>query len=159
MNKVRKGKVFSLNVSKVKGIAKTTVKEINVIENFGVEEDAHAGPGLRQVSLLAVESIRKQMECPKVKKKGISLSPGDFAENITTKGLDLAKLRISDRLKIGAQVNLEVSKIGKECHRYCAIYYKTGDCIMPREGIFTKVVNGGKIKVGDQIEVSNNILK
>lgn len=153
-----KGRVYSINYSKNKGTPKVAVKQALLIEGLGVENDAHAGGGLRQVSLLAIESIRRQMSCPKAKETGVSLKPGDFAENITTEGLDLTKLKIGDKLKIGSDVILEISKIGKECHKYCAIYYKTGDCIMPREGIFAKVIKGGRINIGDDIEalVENN---
>ena len=159
-----KGRIFSINYSKTKGISKTAVKGARLIEDFGLEGDVHGGPGLRQVSLLSIESIRKQIACPgigkykqdttrKAKKKNISFGPGDFAENITTEGLNLAQLKIGDRLKIGTEVILEISKIGKECHKYCAIYYKIGDCIMPREGIFAKVLKGGEVAVGDKIGV------
>ncbi|MFC1807468.1 MOSC domain-containing protein [Candidatus Omnitrophota bacterium] len=151
------GRIFSINCSAKKGITKTAIKESNLIEDFGLEEDAHGGPGIRQVSLLAVESIRKQLECPKVKDKNISLKPGDFAENITTEGVDLKGLKIKDKLRIETEIILEISKIGKECHRHCAIYQKIGDCIMPREGIFAKVIKGGKIYVGDNIEVVKDV--
>jgi len=151
-----KGKIFSINQSKKKGVVKTSIEKARLIEDFGLKGDAHGGPGIRQISLLAIESIKKQSECPKARKKGISLGPGDFAENITTEGLDLANLKIGNRLKVGTVTILEISKIGKECHKYCAIYYKIGDCIMPREGIFAKVVKGGEISVGDQIEVIND---
>ena len=151
-----KGKIFSINQSKKKGVIKTSMEKARLIEDFGLEGDAHGGPGIRQLSLLAIESIKRQSECPKARKKGISLGPGDFAENITTQGLDLANLKIGNRLKIGTATILEISKIGKECHKYCAIYYKIGDCIMPREGIFAKVVKGGEISVGDEIEVIND---
>jgi len=122
-----------------------------------LEGDAHGGPGLRQVSLLAIESIRRQVECPNVKKGNLSLGPGDFAENLTTEGVGLGQLNIGDRLNIGKEVILEISKIGKECHKYCAVYYKVGDCIMPREGVFAKVLKGGKITAGDSIEVSESV--
>lgn len=148
-----KGKVFSINYSKVKGVSKTPLATAKLIEDYGLEQDAHAGAGIRQVSLLAIESIGKQKECTKVQKTGLSLNAGDFAENITTEGINLAVLKIGDQLKIGSDVIIEISKIGKECHRYCAIYYKIGDCIMPREGIFAKVLKGGEIKIGDAIEV------
>jgi MOSC domain-containing protein YiiM len=153
----KKGRIFSINFSRAKGIAKKAIKEAKLIENFGIEKDVHSGPGLRQVSLLSIESIRKQGECPKAKKKNITLGPGDFAENITTEGLNLAGLKIGDRLKVGKSAIIEISKIGKECHRYCAIYKKIGDCIMPREGMFAKVLDGGEIYVGDDIEVIENV--
>lgn len=153
---VQRGKIHSINHSKCKGTAKKPVNEATLIENFGLEGDAHGGPGIRQVSLLAVESIQKQKECAKVQKKNISLKPGDFAENITTEGLDLVGLRIGNQFKVGKETILELTKIGKECHRYCSIYYKTGDCIMPREGIFAKVIKGGRIAIGDEVEVMKN---
>lgn len=149
----KKGKVLSINYSKKKGVSKTPVKTGKLIEGQGLDGDSHAGAGDRQVSLLAIESIRKQTECPKVKNKGVSLKPGDFAENITTEGIDLKNLKIGDKLKIGEQLLLQISKIGKECYRYCSIYYKIGDCIMPKEGIFAKVLTGGNISTGDIIEV------
>lgn len=150
---ITKGKIFSINISKTKGTAKERIDKGRLKEDFGLEGDVHGGPGLRQVSLLAIESINKQNECPKAKEKKITLEAGDFAENITSEGLDLTKLKIGDKVNIGREVNLEISKIGKECHKYCAIYYKLGDCIMPREGIFAKVLNGGDIAVGDDIEI------
>lgn len=152
-----KGKIFSINCSKRKGIAKTSASKANLIEDFGLEGDGHGGPGLRQVSLLAIESIKRQSECPKAKKKGILLGPGDFAENITTEGLNLTQLKIGNRLKIRNDIILEISKIGKECHRYCTIYKKLGDCIMPREGIFAKVTRGGEVAIADEIEVVKNV--
>lgn len=153
----KKGIIFSINYSKKKGVSKEAIKKARLIEDFGLEFDAHSGPGMRQVSLLAIESILKQADCPKAKKKGLCLGPGDFAENITTKGLDLARLKIGDKLKIGRDAIVEISKIGKECHKYCAIYHNLGDCIMPREGIFAKVLNGGEISVEDSIEVIENV--
>lgn len=152
----KKGEIFSINYSKRKGVPKEAVKKARLIEDFGLELDAHSGPGLRQVSLLAIESIVKQANCPKTKKKNLVLGPGDFAENITTKGLDLAKFNIAMKIRVGREAILEISKLGKECHRYCAVYQKLGDCIMPREGIFARVVKGGEIRVGDEMEVINN---
>ena len=145
------GKIYSINVSKTKGIAKTQVPQAKLVENLGVEGDAHASEGTRQVSLLSWESIMTQKECPKVKDKNVELKPGDFGENITTEGIKLSDLKIGDKLTLGDGIVLEISKIGKECHKYCAIYYKIGDCIMPREGIFARVLKGGIIKTGDKI--------
>ncbi len=131
------------------------MSKVFLIENFGLEHDAHAGgEPLRQVSLLSIESIREQKECARVKTTGLSLQAGDFAENITTEGINLAGLKIGDRLTVGQQAVLEISKIGKECHRRCSIYYKIGGCIMPREGIFAQVIKGGEISVGDEIEIN-----
>ena len=155
--KIEKGKIHSINFSQTKGTAKTPIEKTKLVEDFGLEGDAHGGPGTKQVSLLAMESIRKQKRCPKAGEQNGSLKPGDFAENITTEGLNLAALKIGDKFLIAGKVILEISKIGKECHRYCAIYQQTGDCLMPREGIFAKVVKGGEIVRGDEIEAAENV--
>lgn len=152
-----KGRVLSINFSKVKGTSKMPIDKAMLIEGFGLDKDAHAGSGLRQVSLLSIESIRKQKECAKIKKTKLALKAGDFAENITTEGINLADLKIGNKLKIGQEAILEISKIGKECHKYCSIYYKIGDCIMPREGIFAQVLKGGEITVGDDIDAVANV--
>ena len=115
--------------------------------DHGLEGDAHAGPWHRQVSLLALESIEK------MRAMGLKVGPGDFAENLTTEGIDLPALPLGTKLKVGPQAIGEVSQIGKECHTRCAIYYQAGDCVMPREGIFIKVLEGGPIQTGDLIEV------
>jgi molybdopterin adenylyltransferase len=141
-------KVIAVCTSEKKGTTKTPVPEITVKENFGVAGDAHADCAThRQVSLLAEESINK------MRGKGLELNYGDFAENITTLGIDLLSLPIGTRLNIGKDVILEMTQIGKECHADCAIRQQIGDCIMPREGIFAKVIRGGKVKAGDTIEV------
>ena len=141
------GEVVSVSISKKKGVQKTPVDSVNVIVEHGLEGDAHAGKWHRQVSLLASEGIKKMVE------KGLKLSSGDFGENITTKGIVLNKLPIGTVLKIGESVVLEVTQIGKKCHTKCNIYYQAGDCIMPNEGIFAKVIETGSIKSGDNIEV------
>ena len=115
--------------------------------DLGLKDDAHAGKWHRQVSLLAMESIDKMVQL------GLKVGPGDFAENITTQGLDLLKLPLGTRFSIGQSSLLEVTQIGKVCHTRCAIYYQAGDCVMPKEGIFAKVLAGGEIKVGDEIHV------
>ena len=130
--------ILSLNISKEKGIAKSPVPRLVFVADHGIEGDAHAGPGRRQVSLLADEDIET------MRKKLKTLSPGDFAENITTRGIDLASLPVGTRLFIGDSI-LEISQIGKECHSGCAIREKTGDCVMPRRGVFAVVVEGGEI--------------
>jgi MOSC domain-containing protein YiiM len=143
------GKVISVNISSKKGVRKKPVDEIFVMTDYGIEGDAHASSEWhRQVSLLALESIRKMQE------KGLDVKPGDFAENITTEGLDLVSLPLGTKMLIGAEIIGEVSQIGKECHTRCAIYYQAGDCVMPKEGIFIKVLKGGIIKKGDTIVVS-----
>lgn len=152
-----KGRIFSINYSKVKGVSKEPLRKALLIEGLGLDKDAHARGGLRQVSLLSIESIMQQKECARIKADGLLLKAGDFAENITTEGIALSELKIGDILKLGGEAIIEISKIGKECHRYCSIYYKLGDCIMPREGIFAKVLKGGEIKVGDKIKVIENV--
>jgi MOSC domain-containing protein YiiM len=118
------------------------------LENLGLENDAHAEADIiRQVSLLAKESIEK------IRAKGLDVQYGDFAENLTTEGIDLPSLPVGTKLKVGDGVLLEVSQIGKVCHNRCNIFYTVGDCVMPREGIFAKVLAGGEIKVNDRMEV------
>ena len=143
----QRGKIVSINTSSAKGIRKKNVGHSRLIPNFGIQEDAHAGDWHRQVSLLALESIEKMVRL------GLKVGPGDFAENITTQGLDLLSLPIGTRFRMGAQALLEVTQIGKVCHTKCAIYYQAGDCVMPKEGIFAKVLEGGEIQVGDEILV------
>jgi len=147
-----KTRIYSINLSKIKGVSKTPVDYVRVIEDFGFEDDVHAGDIVKQVSLLSIESIKKQNECIEIKGASGYLKPGDFAENITTEGIDLCDLKIGQKFKIGNDVVLEITKIGKDCHRHCSIYYKIGGCIMPKEGIFAKVLKGGVIRKNDTIE-------
>ena len=143
------GVVEAVCVSTKKGMVKKEVAEIVLKENWGIEGDAHAGDWHRQVSLLAAESIEQ------VKKKLPHLKHGVFAENIVCRGLALTALAIGDRLVIDGRVVLEVTQIGKECHNAgCAIKKATGDCIMPREGIFAKVIQGGVVKAGFAIAIA-----
>ncbi len=144
------GRIVAVCTSRNKGERKKNVGQANVLVGLGLEGDAHAGFQHRQVSLLAVESIEK------MRKMGLDVHPGDFAENLTTEGLTLPVLPIGTKLKIG-EVLLEVSQIGKECHTRCNIYYQAGDCVMPKEGIFAIVVTGGKVVNGDSIEVIENV--
>ena len=139
-------KITSLAVSKKKGTTKTTVDTATVIENHGFEGDAHAGHWHRQVSFLSQENIDEQNE------KGLDVSFGDFAENIASLGVDWKTLPVGKKVKLGEDAVVEISQIGKTCHKKCAIYYKAGDCIMPKEGVFAKVVKGGVVKIGDKIE-------
>ena len=143
------GRVVAVCISEKKGERKKPVREVSVRENHGIIDDAHAGDWHRQVSLLAMESIRKMQD------KGLDVTTGDFAENITTEGIDLPSLPIGTRLAIGETLT-EVTQIGKECHTRCAIYHQAGDCVMPREGIFVKVLRGGTIKCDDPIEIVEN---
>uniref|UniRef100_C6E2J9 MOSC domain containing protein n=1 Tax=Geobacter sp. (strain M21) TaxID=443144 RepID=C6E2J9_GEOSM len=140
------GSIVAVSVSTSKGEKKTPVESVHVRENFGIIGDAHAGDWHRQVSLLAQESIDKMVSL------GLSVGPGDFAENITTRGVDLVNLPIGTRLAIGPVV-LEISQIGKVCHTRCAIFYQAGDCVMPKEGVFAKVVSGGVVRPSDEIEL------
>jgi MOSC domain-containing protein YiiM len=141
-------KVVSINISDTKGVRKKPVVEALIRTDYGIEGDAHSSSEWhRQVSLLALESIKKMQEM------GLDVHPGDFAENITTEGIDQLSLPVGTRLQIGDAIIGEVSQIGKECHTRCAIYYQAGDCVMPKEGIFIKVIHGGKIRKGDDVAV------
>ncbi len=140
------GIVIAVNVSKGKGERKTPVASVELRENHGIVGDGHAGEWHRQVSLLASESIAKMQQM------GLDVDSGDFAENITTEGIDLVALPVGTRLAVGEAL-LEVSQIGKECHTRCAIYYQAGDCVMPKEGIFARVVRGGVVAPRDAIQV------
>jgi MOSC domain-containing protein YiiM len=142
-----KGKILSVNISPKKGEKKQNINSGLFIENHGLKDDGHAEPGIRQVSLLAKESIEK------IRNKGLDVQYGDFAENLTTEGIDLPSLSIGTRLKIGYKVLMEVTQIGKVCHEPCNIFYTVGDCVMPREGIFAKVLHGGEIKINDMIKI------
>ena len=141
-----KGKIISVNVSDNKGEKKHNIEQCLLREGHGLDNDAHAGPWHRQVSLLAAESIEK------IRKMGLDVKPGDFAENLTTEGIELPTLPIGTRLRVG-EVLMKVTQIGKECHTRCAIFTQVGDCVMPKEGIFTEVVAGGEVRVGDEVEI------
>lgn len=140
------GKIISLNISREKGVNKEPVESVEVKIDHGIVGDAHAGDWHRQISLLAEESIDF------MRAKGLELTPGAFAENITTEGIDLAHLPIGTRMGSG-EVVLEVTQIGKKCHHGCAIFKQVGDCIMPREGIFTKVIVPGTLRRGDSLDI------
>jgi MOSC domain-containing protein YiiM len=150
MNQVQRGKVLAVNISEKKGTKKTNIRSCPLFKDSGLKDDAHAGPWHRQVSLLANESIEK------MKAKGLKVGYGDFAENITTEGIDLVHLPLGTDIQIGKSVILRVTQIGKECHTRCAIYYQAGDCVMPKEGIFAQVVNEGKVEVGDEIIIEKS---
>jgi MOSC domain-containing protein YiiM len=138
-------KVVAINISTKKGVPKTTIDEGECIVDFGLKGDAHGGNWHRQISLLGQESIDK------MKALGVKgLCSGKFAENITTEGIELYSLPVGSRFEI-SNVTFEVTQIGKECHQKCAIYQQIGDCIMPKEGIFVKVLKSGVIRAGDQI--------
>lgn len=145
------GKVLAVNISEKKGEKKSNINCGLFLENLGLKNDAHAQADIiRQVSLLAKESIEK------IRAKGLDVNYGDFAENLTTEGIDLPALPIGTKLKVGRKVLLEITQIGKVCHNRCNIFYTVGDCVMPREGIFAKVLTGGEIKVDDKIEINES---
>ncbi len=141
-------KIKAISISDRKGIRKHNINSTKLITDYGLENDAHAGKWHRQVSFLAQESIET------MRAKGLDVVAGNFAENITTKGLDLPILRVGTHLKIGVS-EIIVSQLGKICHTRCAIYHQAGDCVMPREGIFGVVIKDGSIRVGDEIEIRN----
>ncbi len=145
------GKIIAVCSSKNKGTKKKDVTEGTLKEDYGLIGDAHADCcSHRQVSLLAIESINK------IRSLGFDVGPGDFAENLTTEGIDLASLPVGARTTIGEEVILEITQIGKECHAGCAIYRQIGKCIMPKEGVFAKVIRGGFVKAGDQIRIEKS---
>ena len=141
------GKILSVNISAKKSVKKHNVISCRAIVDFGLENDAHVGAKLRQVSLLASESIEK------IRQKGLNVSYGDFAENLTTEGIELYTLPLGTKIKVGKDVLLEVTQIGKTCVKPCAIFYAVGDCVMPKEGIFARVLSPGNIKIGDDITI------
>ncbi|MBE0577178.1 MAG: MOSC domain-containing protein [Desulfuromonadales bacterium] len=138
--------VVAVNISECKGERKTSVSSVQFMEDHGIVDDAHAGRWHRQVSLLAKESIDK------MRNLGLDVDSGDFAENITTQGVDLVALPIGTHVAIGEAL-VEVTQIGKECHNRCAIYHQAGDCVMPKEGIFARVLRGGVVQTGDDVRV------
>lgn len=141
------GRIVAVSTSATKSVRKRNVSEAVLKEDFGLEGDAHAGAWHRQVSLLGIESVRKMQE------KGLKVKPGDFAENLTTEGLNLIALPLGTKLRVGDGALLEVTQIGKICHTKCAVYYQAGDCVMPREGIFCRVLKGGRVAPGDPLTV------
>lgn len=144
---MNKGKVIAVCTSPGKGERKKNVGRGLLLENFGLEGDGHGGDWHRQVSLLAIESIAKMQAA------GLDVGPGDFAENLTTEGVELCSLPLGARLRVGDAALLEITQIGKICHERCAIFYQAGDCVMPREGIFARVLKGGSVASGDSVEI------
>ncbi len=140
-------KIASIAVSKKKGTRKQCVEEALLVKDYGIKGDAHAGYWHRQVSFLATESIDRS------KNMGLDVTFGDFAENIATTGIEWKQVPVGTRFRFGKEVLVEITQIGKECKNRCAIYYQAGDCIMPREGVFAKVLEGGIIHCGDEIKV------
>jgi len=147
MTELPAGRIEAVSFSRHKGEKKSNMERGRLLAGRGLEGDAHAGDWHRQVSLLAMESIAK------IRERGLAVNPGDFAENITTSGIRLWELLPGTRLSLGKRVLLEVTQIGKECHSRCAIFQQVGDCVMPREGIFARVLRGGILQPGDSIRV------
>jgi MOSC domain-containing protein YiiM len=143
----KKMKIVAVSISDLKGVPKKNIPEGILIEEFGLAGDAHGGPWHRQLSLLALESIQKMQDL------GLKVRPGSFAENITTEGITLPDLPIGTQLRLGTEALVEVTQIGKVCHDHCAIYRLAGDCVMPREGIFVRIIKGGVVKPGDPIKI------
>ena len=141
----KQGRVLSVNISNKKGEKKHDIGRSILVEQSGLSGDAHAGFQHRQVSLLSEASIRK------IRDKGLDVQFGDFAENLTISGIELFTLPLGTRLKVGNDVLLEITQIGKVCHERCHIFHQVGDCVMPREGIFVRIIAGGKIKIMDEI--------
>ncbi len=139
------GRIVAVSISERKGVKKQNIERGILVEDFGLEGDAHGGNWHRQISLLAQESIDK------ICAKGLDVTPGDFAENITTRGVALEALPVGTRLRIGSQALVEITQIGKVCHNRCAIFHQVGDCVMPREGVFARILKGGPIRPGDVI--------
>ena len=146
--KKNKGRIAAISTSERRGIPKSNVVSAMLITNRGIDGDIHSDGSHRQISLLSLESINKMKESTTVK-----LRPGIFAENLTTEFIDFKNIIIGTKLRIGTDSIIEVTQIGKECHNRCAIYESAGNCIMPDEGVFARVVQGGKINVNDNIEV------
>ncbi len=145
-------KVVAVCTSKTKGVRKENINQGVLKEEYGLIGDAHADSGWhRQVSLLSTDSIEK------MRKMGYTVGPGDFAENLTCEGIELFTLPIGTQLSVGDEVTLEISQIGKECHTGCAIFKLTGKCIMPKEGVFARVIKGGPVKTGDTIEIISKV--
>lgn len=138
-------KIVSIAVSQLKGIRKEQVEQATLIQGHGIKGDAHAGDWHRQVSFLAAESIEKARE------RGLNVRFGDFAENIALSGVKWHKLPVGRKMLLGDSALVEITQIGKKCHSKCAIYEMAGDCIMPREGVFARVLRGGRIQCGDSV--------
>ena len=140
------GKIMVVCISEKRGTQKKNIEKVRLIENFGLEGDAHGGNWHRQVSLLSYEKVRVFEE------KGISVEDGAFGENLLVEGFDFKTLPVGTRFRCGEAL-LEMTQIGKECHSHCEIYQAVGDCIMPREGVFARVLHGGMIQIGDELEI------
>ncbi|WP_252226770.1 MULTISPECIES: MOSC domain-containing protein [unclassified Clostridium] len=146
------GKIMAICISEKRGTQKKRIEKANLVKDFGIENDAHAGKWHRQVSLLSYEKIED------FKAKGAEVNDGAFGENVIVQGFNLKDLPIGSLLTCG-NIKLEITQIGKECHAHCEIYKKMGECIMPTNGVFAKVIEGGQMKIGDEIEIASSIVE
>lgn len=144
---ITRGLIRAISVSSEKGTPKVNVAKADLKADFGIVGDAHAGNWLRQISLLSAESIHRMTS------QGLNVAPGDFGENLTTEGIETSVLRVGCKLRIGQDIEIEITQVGKSCHGRCGVYRRVGDCIMPREGLFAKVNRGGRVKTGDVVEI------
>ena len=144
-----KGRIKAVSISKRRGTKKLNIPCALLEVNLGIAGDAHSGNWHRQISLLAQESIEK------MRAKGADVKAGDFAENITTEGIDLQSLAVGSKLKLGPDAEVEITRFGKQCHQKCEILKQVGDCVMPREGVFARVTRPGRVQPGDVVEVLN----
>ncbi len=147
------GKITAVCTSKRKGTPKSDVGSGILDVGYGLRGDAHGGDWHRQVSLLSTEQIDT------MKIKGLAVGPGSFAENLTTIGFDLGSVKVGDRIRVGGSAILEITQIGKECHTRCAIYHKVGECIMPEQGVFARVIVGGEVQTGDPVDFESRPAK
>lgn len=142
-------KIVSIAISKTKGTRKTSVAKGYLLKNHGLKDDAHAGKWHRQISFLSSENIDQERE------KGLDVTFGDYAENIATSGIDWKKIPVGTKVLLGKSAVVEITQIGKKCHNKCEIYHQAGNCIMPKEGVFGRVIEEGKILCGDDIKIMN----
>jgi MOSC domain-containing protein YiiM len=141
-------KILAVCISDKKGVSKSPVRSVLLKQGFGIVDDAHAGDNkIREISLLSIDSINR------INVSGFSFKPGDFAENLTTSGIDLVVLPVGTLLQLGNEVVIQITQIGKQCHSGCAIFKEVGKCIMPKEGVFAKVIKDGVVEAGDIIEI------
>ena len=148
------GKIIAISVSDVRGVRKHNIEEAEFVVEYGIRGDAHAGKWHRQVSLLAIESIERFNDST-----GYGINPGDFAENVTIRGLDLLSIPVGEKIELGNDVILEITQHGKQCHHDCAIFQEVGKCAMPTEGIFARVLKGGTVKVGETVKLKKNFTR
>ena len=151
------GTILSIQIRKEKKGHREFLKQSRLIKAFGLEGDGHSGSGPRQVSMLSIESIQNQPNCPKFRKQGDHPGPGEFSENITTEGAVLSELRVGDQMRLGQETTLRITEKGRVCRQYCAVYKQEGGCPVPEDSLFAEVIKGGDIEVGDAIVILKSI--